>query len=393
MAAKRTITESNNTDEEVISTIHTKDIYLALMEFLQQAKTWLEDERLNLLMNRIDEFVPIGNQSAGKTTILQRLCSSADKNNIFLKTIASNKLGTKLPILFNMRQNTTEKIIFHSNGQQADYTGKIDELIIIINQNAERHNAEMYVEINCVTGIDLTLLDLPGCVANKNEVGHTEEYYERIINHFVTNKKNVIAFHVVKAGDDPNNERTTKYLANISTIYKVFTHCDKVLQDYEYKSFNDRLFKEEQASHFPNVSTISGIILLSNVNENITLKNLMKNISYSNAILGIEGLRDKLNNIIHNKMKEIAPFMLGMLSEYKKIQDEKLMYIGRKTPEYHEMSIITRKHMNEEFEDIICEDCELLDNQINFITIDSIKSNAIESIESYDIAGSFISYI
>ena len=206
------------------------------------------DDLEDILQEVLNQWQPprivvIGNQSEGKSTILERLCMMP----LFPR---SKGMCTRVPIKINIRRSfarrsATLELWDVSENKQIGKTqlipldsGEIDirstmtEAIRAQNVNVSV-NREVLVCISSPTLPPMNLVDLPGTV----EVGSDKEPTHSLVREYIDREEHAMFIVVVKADGSPTKCSAFQHISELKTENRTigcFTFCDKMDSEEEY---------------------------------------------------------------------------------------------------------------------------------------------------------------
>lgn len=348
---------------------NSQEVCGKVSELLNRIKTIFEDDmNVESFREELDRNIPsiimFGPQTSGKTSLLIDLC-----NCEFLKSTISHKLGTKYPTVIHNRTSCENHVKIHNIETKKIYQcTEIKEAQNFIETKIEdyTHYKNIYVEIFIKSKINLTLIDLPGCVTTdytntENIIQFNDNYYYDLINRYVKNKKNAFIFHVHQCLVDTSTLISNKYLYGIENVYHIKTFCDKL-----DKTKLDEILQVDKNKRVKTILTST---------DKSSFNKFIKEQKYDNAVIkGVDELRDFLLQLTNYAMltnKEIIIKNLKGLNEFFKKQIE---YVGREPPNPNLMIGIARNFTKTNFDKVIESSNIQLMNAISSININTIKN-------------------
>jgi len=277
----------------------------------------------NEIEKEIPQFVVVGAQSSGKSSVLKMI------SGIELPT--DSRLCTRIPCMIKMRRDkeqTIKVMLNNHNGTQTDFTeDSISQAIekaqksalksdiyndIQDNEFADKHLIEISIFGNDKANI--SLIDLPGFTSISTE---KSDRIESLVKQYIT-QPGTLVLHIIKANQDygsilGNNFMKDNVLGNIVTV---LTHCDE---------------ENESSKHIPNtLNAITGDIfaVLANSDNVQDEKSKFTKLTYLNQHpsieCGTEYLKKYIEERIKRHMKEQLPKALQKLEEVREEINEEI---------------------------------------------------------------------
>lgn len=256
-----------------------EDLKVNILHDIKTIVTDLGLKKYDELCKIIPTFIMVGDQSSGKTSIINSLIKSYGQD-IELKMDMG--MTTKLPTEFRFSREKTKFYIDNVN----EVIEEFDNVKDLLEKAIDHKNVRIIIQID-ISGSDLdlefTLVDLPGVLPQNDPRKETNEFREYL--NYYKNRDDSIILHVLNLSDDLENSYTNNELRGTDKI-TVGTKLDKA-------STKER---KETLSKLDNVICCIPSIdntLLSKIEEKTRLKKL-----------DLNGGIKKLYKVIEKTMKE-----------------------------------------------------------------------------------------
>jgi hypothetical protein len=337
----------------------------------------------------LPQFVVVGAQSSGKSSVL-RMISSID-----LPT--SSKLCTRIPCIIKMRRNDEKilKVILKNpDGTENDFSEKIiskaikkaQEYALQSKHYDNRSNndfADQHIIEISVFGkeqANISLIDLPGFTSISTEKCNR---IEELVKKYIT-QPGTLVLHVVKANQDYNSILGNNFMKDnvLNNIVTVITHSDE---------------ETESLKHIPNtLETINGDIfsVLGNRKDDEDEENKFKELTYLNDFsssiqFGTKNLRDYIEDKIEKHINIQFPKALKKLEEVEEEISKKLYNMPEVSVDLLFTEIDKVKDLWEDdkkydYQNYLREKSTEITNSIKNIPIELIKHNNYDYCDQID---------
>lgn len=286
-----------------------------------------KEQSFDEIFSSFPQFIVIGPQSSGKSSVLQRI------TGISLPT--SSGVCTRVPTVIKLRrgQKSATVDLIHPNGTKQNFenSNTMDNVprAIIQAQKQFKDRGEFgkdfYIEvfIQDLEKPNITLVDLPGFTNSSDE--NTVIVNDMVKKYLDMN--GTLILHVARADQDYDSLLGNDFIRKHSTErVLVLTHCDK-LEDEGVKNYTQRLDEtlEKQTDNINVFAMIASKSLeeMSHDDEVSYLQRLNSINSRERIRLGTKNLYEFIEKRMEQHLDAQIPFLRDQIQKMKNELDEK----------------------------------------------------------------------
>lgn len=309
----------------------------------------------NEIVNLIPTIVFIGNQSSGKSSIINRFVFDIIGLNLELNT--GNGMVTKNATLINFKFGKENAINIYYTDLRTGEIGSLthDKFKESMKESCEElSNFQYNINIEGPDCDTFTIIDLPGIitVANDEQDKVIKNYIEDLIKSHITTE-NCTIIHVISASTDLIHVGSTAFIKqfDIDENRHIIVSTQLDVAHKKQNGVNDSLYQLK--NFYPNNKHF--IVQPSNENGLITTEQETLNLTsmivdHEKYNIGIMKLRDSIPSILNTYINNIKNDLFPKLKEYKFHANKKLQTIG-----YEEKSSRDAIHMWDRTVNTICD--------------------------------------
>lgn len=271
--------------------------------------------QINKINNSIPRVVVWGDQSCGKSSVLNKMFNL--KDNYELKT--GSNITTLCPLEIRCGPNYKESNIYVINElcQKTTFENLSAAQEFVQREscgNEKKISHSMIIMETCYES-NMVITDVPGCTIQ------LDDYNLYTANHYF-DRPNTTILHIIRADIDPATEIASKYLYNFNKqIITVLTHTDKS---------DDKPYILQHVSNEKKIAIINNQDNEMNINNNICKK---MNINKENIINGSNELRAYCVTILNNQMRDMFPKIKDLMTTTNASFKQHLENIGYTSPD------------------------------------------------------------
>lgn len=286
------------------------------------------DNVFNQLNDAIPRIIVWGMQSWGKSTVLNIMFGLKDN----MELVTCKGMATKCPVELRLGPNYEDTVYAFVNGVKTKVPS-FQEAQNMLKSHSGLFSGTIVVEKKHETH-SMIIVDLPGCNADAS----TETYAQNMRNYYLT-KPNTTILHVVKAGEDPNNDISAKYLHGLdANVIKVLTHTDKC---------DDTCYIDQYIKHGFKVALVNNQKDECNIISNLNVK--------GDFINGLVKLGELSMDLLKKDTEKSIPLIKNLLNGCYQVINTEFEKIGRSKPDkrdvVYELQRYLREATKKQFED------------------------------------------